>query len=277
MSEREISGNIDLNRSHQYILSIRLSTDGFSFSICNPLSDSSIYYLQKETDPSLSFAANLKQAFREIEFLCYPFKKVNIMIINKRFTLVPFELFDDEQNEAIFYYNHSEKENEEVLYNILKKSNIAVLFGIDRSIFLLIKGYYPDARFYCQTATLIEYFAVKSRPGDSRKMYVHLNPDSIDVFCYEKGHILLINSFNCKVTEDRVYYLLYTWKQLQLDQEKDELYLTGNLRDRYNLLKELQRFILQVYIMKSTEEINNFPNKIADKVPFDMQIFSLNK
>ena len=35
-----------------------------------------------------------------------------------------------------------------------------------------------------------------------------------------EGHLLLANSFECTHTEDRIYYLLYAWKQLEFNQER---------------------------------------------------------
>ena len=53
------------SNSNQYILSIRLSADGFYFALLNPKAkengDSSTHYIYK-VDESLSFTANLKQA-----------------------------------------------------------------------------------------------------------------------------------------------------------------------------------------------------------------------
>ena len=50
----------DFNKSEQYTLSIRLSTDGFSFSVYNPLLDHSFYYMPYKIERSLSMAANIK-------------------------------------------------------------------------------------------------------------------------------------------------------------------------------------------------------------------------
>ena len=50
---------IDFTKSKQYTLSIRLSTDGFSFSIYNPIHDDSLSIIEKEIEPSLSLTANL--------------------------------------------------------------------------------------------------------------------------------------------------------------------------------------------------------------------------
>ena len=66
MPDRAIAETIDFSKSEQYTLSIRLSTDGFSFSIYNPIHDSSLSFFEKEVEPSLSLTANLKKAFREL-------------------------------------------------------------------------------------------------------------------------------------------------------------------------------------------------------------------
>lgn len=243
---------IDFTKSKQYTLSIELSTERFSFSVHNPLHDTLPSSIEKEIEPSLSLTANLKKTFRESDFLEYDYRRVNILIAGKRFTTVPLELFEDEQAEVLFYHNHSQKENERIQYNILKKNNIVIIFGIDKSACSFLSERYPEAVFYSHSTPRIEYFSAKSKLGNSKKMYAAIGAESIDFYCFERGHLLLANSFECNHTEDRIYYLLYIWKQLDFNQERDELHLTGILPDKENLLKELRKFILQVFIMSPT-------------------------
>ena len=221
---------IDFTKSKQYTLSIRLSTDGFSFSIYNPIHDDSFSVIEKEIDTSLSLTANLKAVFHESDFLGHSYKRVNIMLASKRFTIVPLDLFEEEQADLLFYHNHQKRENE--------------------------TEQYPEARFYSQSTPLIEYFSVKSRLGNSKKMYVSVREEGIDIYCFERGHLLLANSFECSHTEDRIYYLLYAWKQLEFNQERDELHLTGTLPDKEILMNELRKFILQVFIMNPATNID---------------------
>ena len=122
----------DFNKSEQYTLSIRLSTDGFSFSVFNPLGDGEFSYYDRAVDESFSLTANLKQTFRELAWLERPFRRVNVLMADKRFTFIPLEFFEDEQTEIIFYHNHPKRENETVQYNILHKNNTVVLFGMER-------------------------------------------------------------------------------------------------------------------------------------------------
>ncbi len=246
----------DFTKSEQYTLSIRLSTDGFSFSVFNPLNDSHPQVEYYPVDKALSLTANLKQTFRTLEWLHHAFRRVNVLIADKRFTTMPLEFFEDEQAELLFYHNHLRRENETVLYNIPTGSNVVLLFGIDKSVHNFLSEQYPNAKFYTQASPLIEYFAVKSRLGNSRKVYAHLRHDAADIYAYERGHLLLANSFECHTTADRLYYLLYIWKQLELEQERDELHLTGELHDKEELLPELRKFIRQVFVMNPAANLD---------------------
>lgn len=246
----------DFSKSEQYTLSIRLSTDGFSFSVFNPMGDGELSFFDREVDEGLSLTANLKQTFREVEWLNRPYRRVNILMADKRFAFIPLEFFEDEQAEIVFYHNHPKRENELVQYNILHKNNIVVLFGMDKSACTFLREQYPDAKFYSQASSFIEFFSMKSRLGNCRKMYAHLRKDAIDVYGYERGRLLLANSFACKETADRIYYLLYIWKQLGFEQERDELHLTGALHDKEQLLPELRKFIRQVFIMNPSTNLD---------------------
>ncbi len=248
--------NIDFNRSEQYTLSIRLGTDGFSFSVFNPLGDGEHTFYDRQIDESLSLTANLKQTFREVEWLNRPYKRVNALIANKRFTFVPLEFFDDEQVETVFYHNLTKKDNELIQYDILHTSDIVVLYAVDKTSFTFLHRQFADIKFHAQSSPLIEHYAAKSRLGNSRKMYVYLQTCSLNVYVYERGRLLLANHFDCKVNADRVYYLLYIWKELGLDQERDELHLSGRLNEKKDLLAELQKFIRQIFVMNQASNLD---------------------
>ena len=131
-----------------------------------------------------------------------------------------------------------------------------VIFGLDKSTYTFLNEQFPEVRFYSHATPLVEYFSIKSKLGNSRKMYAALRRDTIDIYCFERGHLLLANSFECHQTEDSIYYLLYTWKQLEFDQERDELHFVGTLPDKENLIQEVKKFILQVFIMNPTTNID---------------------
>lgn len=75
--------NIDFTNTEQYTLSIRLSTDGFSFSVYNPLQEGESFLSEWSIETSLSLTANLKRVFQESELLKHAYKRVNLIITSK--------------------------------------------------------------------------------------------------------------------------------------------------------------------------------------------------
>lgn len=271
-----MTGRIDFTQSEQYTLSIRLSADGFSFSIYNPLADNDFCFVPHPVNAAYSMTANLKEMLAETDALKHPYKRIDILYDSPRFTTVPLELFEDEQMDAVFYHNFPPQGNNEiVLCNVLGKSNVVILFAMDKHAHQLVAEHFPTARFFSTISPLTEFFARKSRLGNSRKLYAHLRERLMEVFCYDRGKLLLINSFSCKHTADRVYYLLYIWQQLGYDQERDELHLTGTLADKEELLKVLRGYLRQVFVVNPKAEFNRSEISKIEEIPFDMQTLLL--
>lgn len=206
-------------------------------------------------DESLSLTANLKQTFRELEWLKRPFAVSMCSWQTNASRSFPWSSSKTNKRKSSSITT-TKRENETVQYNILHKNNTVVLFGMDKSACSFLREQYPGVKFYSQASPFIEFFSSKSRLGNSRKMYAHLRKDAVDVYGYERGRLLLANSFECRSTPDRVYYLLYIWKQLGFEQERDELHLTGDLNDKELLLPELRKFIRQVFIMNPATNLD---------------------
>ena len=100
--------NIDLTKSEQYTLSIRLSADGFSFSVYHPQKTEDFLHASYMVNPSYSMTANIKKMFASMNELSQPYQQVNILIDTERFTTVPFDLFEDELTEELFHQNFSQ-------------------------------------------------------------------------------------------------------------------------------------------------------------------------
>ena len=255
MPEEAITDKIDFNKSEQYILSIRLSTDGFSFSIYNPIRDRFVLTQQRDIETGLSITANMKQAFKESDFLSYTYKEVNVSLVSKRFTLIPQDLFTEDQINAYFYYNFSPKENEVILYDTLPKNGTVILYAIDKSLHGFLKERYPQIQYHSSMTPLAEHFAVKSRLGSDKKMYVHLHKEYMEVYVYERGHLMMLNTYDCKNDSDRAYYLLYAWKQFAMDQLIDELHIMGGGEHAEKLVGEMRRFVQHIFTLSLIPEL----------------------
>ena len=252
--------NIDFSKSEQYTLSIRLSADGFSFSVHSSTGKENFFHAPHPVNTSISLTANIKEMIGSAEILKHTYKQINILIDTPRFTPIPFELFEDEHTEDIFYHNFPKNNHETVLCNILGKSNVVLLFGMDKYAHQLLNENFPQARIFTCISPLTEYFAQQSREAQCRQLFVHFRKSTMEVFAFDKGKLLLINTFSCQQTSDQVYFILYIWQQLGFSQEKDQLELAGNIPMEEELVTELNKFLRQVNILPSQEPL-----------PFDIQ------
>lgn len=246
----------DISNPGQLTLTVRLDTKALAFAIsggeraCTPRI--SLY----KTDPRLPLAANLREAFRQTDWLRLPFGRTAVMTTDGRTTFMPLGLFEEEQAENVFCFNLGRRDNETVLYNILPNQGIVTLFGIDRSAYRCLLEQWPEAQFYAQATPCIERFLTDSRTTVNRRLYAMMRTGSIGCYATHHGRLLLANSLPAQTVTDCLYFLLYLWKQLDFDRENDELLLAGELPEEEVLLTQLRRFVRRVTKMEHAPELD---------------------
>ena len=81
---------------------------------------------------------------------------------------------------------------------------------------------------------------------------------------------LVLNSFSCRSVADSSYYVLNLWKQLDLNQELDELYLIGTSVANEELAVALKPYIKTVVVVNPMAEFNRSELAAYEGMPYDM-------
>ncbi|MDO4949591.1 MAG: DUF3822 family protein [Bacteroidales bacterium] len=236
---RAIGNNAQLSKD---ILSIHFNVDGFSFS-----TDTVNRF---DVDPAYPLPVNIErmlETFPELKKKTY--KNTNIIVDTPHFTLVPFELYEDEQIDTLFKFNFPSVGNEEALCNILDWTNVALIFGVNKELLSLLNRHFPDARILSSLSLMTEWFIRESNRTSSTKLSVLMHGDVIDVIVCSKGKLMFVNCFECTNNNDRCYYILHVWQSLQLDAEKDTLELYTDFATDPLPTQQLQRFVRQVNVI----------------------------
>lgn len=273
MSIIDIANQLDFSKSDQYTLSIRLGADGFSFAVYNPIDNRFAFY-PYAINPTRSMAINVQEMLQKAEALQHAYRQVHVCWVSNRYTLIPFEIFDEEQLEEMLYYNHPKQDNEVVLYNNQARGNIVVAFAMDKTCRKILKEQYPSIRFHAHTSLLIDNLSERSRFGNSKKMYAYVRSNAIDIFCFERGKLLLANSFSCHFAEDKMYYLLYTWKQLAYSQERDELHLFLPHSNKEEFIDKLRKYLRHVFVATPKTDFNYSGDIKTEDIPLELQLLS---
>ena len=135
-----IPDTLTADNSGKYIMSIRLRSDGLSFSGYCPSESESFFYRNMEFDRTKPYISSLKEFFFGHEFLTYSYKRTNLVYVTSQYTVVPEEVFTEKQKnddlnarkQSLSYINSVFEENEGIknvyspvnsLYNATETQN----------------------------------------------------------------------------------------------------------------------------------------------------------
>lgn len=264
---------IDFNRTKQYTLSIRLSTDGFCFTVHNPQADNEYAYLPYTIDPTRSLTANLKHAVQENEMLRHTYATVNIILAEVAYTIVPKEFYAESHKRELYLQNFPQtKDSTVVLDNRVGEEQAVVLFGTERQLYQYLTERYPKAQIYASVSPLISYGTEKSYTIPGNYCLVYQQGQRTDMLCLANGSLFFANTFSDRDTNNILYFLLNCWQTLGLSQIEDTLHFAGTSRKAKALVQELKKFIKTIHTIRAAEEFHSTELARIGEMPFDLQI-----
>ena len=259
-------------------LSIRISTDGLSFCVYAPEGPQRYTYKEYKVKPVISMAANLKEALLNEPLLQDDYQRVNVLIATPMYTTVPVVAFDREKTEDVFRFVFPKSPQTHISYNVLRRSGIAVIFGLDKNIYQLLRDDFPRARFYASASTLIEYLGEQSIGGSGRKFYVYLHEHGVagqqgkhemEVYCFDQGRMTFVNAYPVNGVDDCLYYVLNVWKQMQFDQLNDTFCVVDEDETSRQLLERAKYFIKRTQLVSRSDD--SVFTTGSTPIPYDLQ------
>ena len=252
-------------------LSIRISSDGLSFCVYAPAEPQPYTYKIYKVRPVISLAANLKKALLTEPILKEQYQRVNVLISTADFTTIPAADFDRDHIDEVFHFVFPKSEQTRISYNVLRRSGIAIIFGLDRNVYQLLLDDFPRARFYASASTLVEFFSEKSLIGSGKRMFVYLHDHEMNLYCFDQGQMLFINSFQVQGIGDCQYFIMNVWKQLGLDQIDDSLCVVDDNDWSRPLVERIRYFVKNVSLIDRTEDFRNTITRGHHLIPYDLQ------
>jgi hypothetical protein len=252
-------------------LSIRVCTDGLSFCVYSPTEEEPYKYVVYKVKPTISLAANLKTALNSEPILQSDYQRVNVLVTTPKFTTVPVVAFKSEDIVDVFNFNFPKEKPQHVSYNVLRRAGIAIIFGLEKNVYQLIRDDFPRARFYASSSTLIEYFAERSMFGNNKKMFVYLHESEMTLYCFDQGCLVFVNSYPVRTVDDCQYYILNVWQQLGFDQIDDMLFIVSDNDMREQLSTKISYFLSNVDVVDRREDFRHTITKGNSEIPYDLQ------
>ena len=218
----------------------------------------------------ISMAANLREAFKTSELLMNPPKRVRV-VLDADVLMVPVESFHEEQAETLYFHAFPSKEPLAVYYNVLPDLNSVAIYAMNKDLRLVIDDHFQDINMIIALSAVWRHLHQRSFTGTRNKLYGYFHEKRLEIFSFHQNRFKFCNSFDASRAHDSLYFLLYVWKQLQLEPEHDELHIVGDIPEQEWLLKELKRFLQNAYVINPAADFNRHPVTTIKSMPYDLQ------
>ena len=250
-------------------LTIRIGQHTLSFSALDTARANNIIYEPYTVRSGISMAANLREAFREINLQSSGWQRA-MVLTDSPVLMIPVEEYNDGQKETLYNHAITGREGETVMSTVLPSLNAVAVYSINKDLKLVIDDHFADVRFSHVCAPVWNHLYRRSFTGVRRKLYVYFHDKKMDVFGYQQNRFKFSNCFDTNLAPDAVYFILNVWKQLAFDNHRDELHLVGELPDREALMKDLHSFVQNVYVINPKAEFNRAPITEIKGLPYDL-------
>jgi hypothetical protein len=224
---------LEFKASKYYRLSIQLSPDGFSFCIYDNSRDkyAGIESWGFQDAPGHHILCNyLKDIFDQSEWLNQAFERTSIIYETPVSTLIPVPLFKKENDIDYLKFNHWPAEDQLIRNDHLPLLDAKNIWSIPQNVHDLLTHTFPKATIHHHASSLIESLLLLNKNSDAGEVvFVNVRKTWFDVVVLAKGKLLLFNAFKYRTKEDFIYYLIYVLEQLNLNPEKTDVVLLGEI------------------------------------------------
>ncbi len=249
--------SFDIQKTKDYILSIQVSLDGFSFLLVQPQKNRIVAYKNSKVQISSSelLSRHLKEWLEAEKLLTNHFKKVRIFILTEKFALIPGNFFEQEKQRMISSTLFDKKIHNNYLESKIQNPDSNLIFPVSKDLIEVLQQFFGKRiEINHPIAKLTEF-----KP-DSRLLYrsIILPGDKLFyLIIFKKDKIMSANCFHSEHQNDIVYNVLNTFNQLNITRNESELFLAGTSSQNTEVRSLLKTYFNHINNLKTAEIVSN--------------------
>lgn len=256
-----------MEKSHR--MTIRVARNSLAFAMPDPMSNTQIAFQQYVTKSGVSLAANLREAFKTVPLLQNPTTRARVLIDSPTL-VIPTEEYKEEDIETLYMHSFPDTDGCTVMSNVLPDIDAVALFAVNRDLKLVVEDHYQDISYVYLMRPVWDYLHHRNFIGNRRKLYAYFHDGVLELVSFERNHFVFTNRYEARHMKDAVYFILFVWKQLALDQLGDELFLVGDMPEKDEMLKLLRSYISVVIVINPSASFNRAPLTQIKGITFDL-------
>ena len=233
----------DITQRNYKKLSIQVSLSGLSFCVFDTITNKIVVHNSVAFKKNEVIDSQLWNAFVENTILSKSYDEIIVLHDNNINTFVPKYLFDSDNIASYLQYNVKVFETDFFAFDEIDTyeiNNIYVPF-VNINNFLLDQ--FESFNYKNTNSILVQKILDKSKNIDEKQVFVHFQENHFEIVVVKNQELLLFNSFEYATAEDFIYFILFTFEQLQLNPELIPINLFGAISKEDSFYKIAYKFI----------------------------------
>lgn len=262
-----IQESINLNSKckDNYILTIQHSLDGLSFVIFDTEEQKFLslkhYHLYEKNIPLEDLMCELQE--RE-QWNINDFKTVKIIIDNNLNTFVPKEYYQKEMESD--YLSLLNIKSEALTKSDSLSNDIYNIYPISSDIDNITKKYDKVKVYHASSIKVDSLVKEFSERIQGTRAFVNVKNNSYELTIINDTRLVFHNYFNFNTKEDFLYFILFTFEQLKIDNETIPLYFMGLIEEKSVLVELCSRYVRNIRFFNRNNNYN-YINEL-DSIPY---------
>lgn len=235
-------------KSSQYILSIRYSTDGLSFCIHDHNNKLLVFFYQPYSlDTKDAVIAKVKKMIVDEDILNLKYKKVYLIPCNKEKILIPAHVFNKESLTDMYRVCMQPEKNDTLLYRKIKIMESYIVETLPRNFVTFLASRYQSLCIVNSAYAFI-INSLSNILFNTNHLFIDIHDQYFDLLLTRSNEVLLFNSFSYGSVPDIIYYTLNCMKQCNVSKDNIQTTISGNLVNDPKLREKICQYIPNITI-----------------------------
>ena len=250
MTEGATNNSTTKEHIHPYKkLSIQVGLNGLSFCVLDTIGHKVLLTdkvdFKAAATPYLLLKA-LKQMMEQHDLKKHQFATVNVIHNNHLYCLVPKALFDKNELANYLKFNAKLLANDEIVYDVLPHQELVCVYVPFTNVNNYLLDCFGEFEFKHNSAVLLQ--SLFQQKNNKLTCYVHVSKKTMEIVVLEQKTLVLYNQFDYNTKEDFLYYVLFTYEQLEMDVASVRLKLFGTIEEDDPIFELCYEYIKKVAV-----------------------------
>ena len=252
------TGNFNIGLASSYHLSIQLGIYHLSYCLLNTTTFTYDYVKKYPLSSKENTATAITKIINNDAILKTNFSSQSVAFVNFPSTLVPDSLYKQEEAEILLAFNT--KFNGTVLADNIVSQKAYLIYSVPESILTIVSNFFPKAKYKAQDSILIQQYSQLNT--DKKKAYLYLNEKKIGITIFNGDKLIFNNSFKYTSKEDLLYYVLFSFEQLNLSADSIDVTVFGTIEDTDQSFSLMYEYIRNIKLGKRPYQFT-FPTEFS--------------